>query len=106
MSQKNILGTLVKMQSQVTAIQKEAEAAQFEGSVQGGLVKVTMTGTGELKRVHIDPAALSEDSETVEALVLAACSDAYKKKEAFSKERLAKVTGALMPMGIKIPGLG
>ena len=101
MKPKNILGSLVKMQGQMAAIQKEAEAAEFTGVAQKGLVKIIMAGTGELKRVVIDPTVLEEDADTVEALVLVASADAYKQKEAFAKERLAKVAGGLMPMGIK-----
>lgn len=105
MSNKNILGTLVKAQQQMTAIQKEAEKAEFTGSAQNGLVKVTMLGTGELKRVQVDPAVMTEDAETLEALILVASADAYKQKEAFAKAQLSKVAGGLMPMGIKIPGM-
>lgn len=106
MSQRNILSSLMKMQNQMAAIQKEAEAAEFEGVAQNGLVKIIMAGTGELRRVVIGPAALSEDADTLEALVLVASADAYKKKEAFAKARLSKVAGSLMPLGIKVPGIG
>jgi hypothetical protein len=105
-SQKNILASLMKMQNQMGIIQKEAAAAEFEGVAQNGLVKIVMSGTGELKRVVIGPAALSEDADTVEALLLVASSAAYKKKEAFAKARLAKMAGSMMPMGINIPGMG
>lgn len=106
MNPKNLLGSLVKMQQQMAIIQKDAEAAQFTGVAQNGLVQVIMAGTGELKRVVVDPAVMAEDAETLEALVLVASADAYKQKEAFAKERLSKVAGGLMPMGIKVPGLG
>lgn len=102
----NILGTLASIQTKMAVAQKELEAAEFPGEASQGLVKVVIAGTGELKRVAIDPAALTEDAETVEALVLVAFSNAYKSKEAAAKASLAKAAGGLLPMGMKIPGLG
>jgi len=102
---KNLLATLSKAQSQMASVQKEAEAAVFEGSAQNGLVKVSIKGTGEPTRVELSPVAMGEDAETLEALILVAFSDAYRKKEEFSKARLAKVAGSLLPMGLKIPGM-
>lgn len=106
MSAKNPIAMLMKLQQQMTTIQKAAEEAQFEGVAQNGLVTVAMRGTGELEKLNIDPSVLEEDAETVAALVLVAAGDAYKKKEAFAKQQLSKVAGSMNPLGVKLPGIG
>lgn len=102
----NIIKSLATMQANMSKAQKELEAAEFVGEASRGLVKVVMTGAGELKRLAIDPTVLAEDAETVEALVMVAFGDAYKAKEAAAKASLAKAAGGLMPLGLKVPGFG
>lgn len=109
MQQKNIGGLLKNMQqlqSRMDKIQTELAEALYEGSAGNGLVKVTLTGKGEHKSITIDPSILSEDAETVGDLVLVASKQAYDKKEAAAKEKLAGITSGVLPFGLKFPGLG
>ncbi len=62
-----------KMQQQIADGQAELAEAEVTGTAGGGLVTVTLTGTGEVKAVKIDPKAVdADDVETLEDLVLAA----------------------------------
>lgn len=92
---------MVEMQAQLARI-------EVEGSAGGGLVRVTMTGQSELKRVSIDPSLLKpEEQAIVEDLVVAAASDAKAKAERRMNEEMQKVAGGLgLPPGMGIPGLG
>lgn len=107
--QKNIGGMLkgiTELQKRMDAVQKEIAEATFDGSAANGLVKVTMTGKGEIKHVHIDPSVLTEDAETVGDLVTVAAGKAYEAKEALAKSKLSGIASGLLPLGIKLPGLG
>lgn len=109
MMQKNLgkmMSTLAALQKKGDAIQKELAAATFEGSAADGLVRVQMSGKGELVRVTIDPSLLNEDAETLGDLVTVAGKKAYEAKEAMAKEKLASLAEGVMPFGLKVPGFG
>jgi len=106
MSGGNIVKKLMAAQAALGKVQKEIEESEFTGSSQGGLVVVNITGKGIVKSTTIDSTVLTEDAETVATLVTGAMNNAVEKKDAFSKERLKSVKGALVPTGLKIPGLG
>jgi hypothetical protein len=84
----------------------QAEIATIEviGESGGGMVKVTMTGKHEVKRVQIEPAVVSEDREMLEDLIAAATNDAVHKVEARTQEKMASLTAGLqLPPGMKLP---
>jgi hypothetical protein len=86
--------------------QKQESLAQEEvtGEAGAGMVRITMTGKHEVKRVEIDPSLLSDDKEMLEDLVAAACNDAAHRIDASTKERMAGVTAGLnLPPGMKLP---
>lgn len=101
-----LIGALTRAQANMQRVQKEVEDAVFEAESGGGLVSVRVNGKGELLSIKIQPELLSEDVETVEDLVLSAQRIAYSNKETFAKEKLKSVTAGLLPVGLKIPGLG
>lgn len=105
---KGGLGNLMKqaqeMQEKMQKIQEEIANMEVEGQAGAGLVKVTMTGKHDVKRVHIDDSLLSEDKEILEDLVAAAINDAVRRVEQSSKARMAELTGGLsLPPGFKLP---
>lgn len=92
-----------ELQGRMVAMQEELAALEIEGAAGGGLVRVTLTGKGDMKRVSIDPSlAGPEDIEIVEDLVVAAHADAKSRLEAAVQEKMKQVTGGL-PLP---PGLG
>jgi DNA-binding YbaB/EbfC family protein len=65
-----------KMQADMAAAQDALAAATVEGSAGGGMVKVVVTGSGEVQSVHIAPEVVDpDDVEMLEDLVLAAVGD-------------------------------
>ena len=83
-----------KMQAQLAAAQEELAATQVEGSAGGGLVKATVTGSGELLSLVIDPQAVDpEDVETLADLVVAAVRDANGNAAALQEQKLGPVAG-------------
>jgi DNA-binding YbaB/EbfC family protein len=94
-----------ELQARMEAMQQEVAALEVDGSAGGGLVKVTMNGKGEMKKISIDPSLMKpEEAEIVEDLVVAACNDARTKAEAKLAEKMREMTGGLqLPPGMKLP---
>jgi DNA-binding YbaB/EbfC family protein len=68
------------------------------------MVKVTMTGKHEVKRVQIEAAVAGEDREMLEDLVAAAINDAVRRVEQQSAERMqGMMAGLRLPPGMKLP---
>jgi DNA-binding YbaB/EbfC family protein len=91
-----------KMQADMAAAQDALAEQTVEGSAGGGMVKVVVTGSGEVQSVHISPEVVDpDDVEMLEDLVLAAVSDALRRAQELQAERMGAVTG-----GIDLGGLG
>ena len=71
----------------------------------GGMVKVVLSGKGEMKGLTIDPNLIDpEDAEVLEDLIIAAHNDAKTKSEEMMAEEMKAVTGGLqLPPGMKMP---
>ena len=83
---QQLLKQAQKMQQQVASAQAELAEAQLTGTAGGGLVTVTITGTGEITGVKIDPKAVDpDDVETLEDLVLAALHNAAEAVRALTE---------------------
>ncbi len=104
---KDLMGMMKQvkeMQDRMQRLQEELGSIEVAGSAGGGLVSVTLTGKGDLKRVQIDPSLLKpEEAEIVEDLIVAATADAKSKVEAQVQAKMAEVTGGLpLPPGMKL----
>lgn len=101
-----ILKGITELQKRVDAAQKEISAGLFDGTAANNLVKVTITGKGEIRNVFIDPSLMSEDAGTISDLIVVAGNKANEAKEVFSQSKLAGIANGALPLGLKIPGLG
>ena len=102
------LGDLMKqaqeMQEKMQSMQEEMSNVEVEGAAGAGLVKVTMTGRHDVKKVAIDSSLMNEDKELLEDLLAAAVNDAVRRVEDVNKESMSNLTGGLqMPPGFKMP---
>ena len=93
-----------QLQEQGKNAQEDIARQEVQGEAGGGLVRVTMTGRHDVRRVHIEPSLLGEDREVIEDLVAAAVNDAVRRVEALQREKLAGAAGGLsLPEGFKLP---
>jgi DNA-binding YbaB/EbfC family protein len=85
-----------KMQADMAAAQDALADATVEGSAGGGMVKVVVTGTGDVQSVHIAPEVVDpDDVEMLEDLVLAAITDGLRRAHDLQGESMGNVTGGL-----------
>jgi DNA-binding YbaB/EbfC family protein len=100
----NIMKQAQQMQANMEKAQKELADAEVVGESGAGLVKVTMNGRHDVKRVVIDPELMKDDKEMIEDLVAAAVNDANRRVEKMTQERMASVTAGMgLPAGMKLP---
>src|ERR1700742_3315487 len=96
---KNI-GQMMKqaqqMQTRMAEMQAKLAEVEMTGAAGGGMVQVTLTGKGDMRRVKIDKSLMvADDVEILEDLILAATNDAKNRVDAHLQEEMSKVTGGL-----------
>lgn len=83
-----------KLQADMMKAQEEQAAKSFEGDAGGGLVKVTVSGSGELTDVQVKPEACDpDDTETLGALIVAAFRTAKEQADEAMKEGMPQMPG-------------
>lgn len=93
------------MQAKLAEAQARLQEATAEGQAGGGLVAVTLKGSGELAAVRIDASLLTpEEAEVVGDLLVAAHADAKSKLDAAGQKAMQEAMGPLAGMAGGIPG--
>lgn len=105
---KGGIGQLMKqaqqMQAEMQKAQEEMASLTVTGESGGGMVKVTMTCKHQIRSLDIDDAALGDDKEMLEDLIVAAFNDAVRRVEETVQEKFAGMTSGLnLPAGLKLP---
>jgi DNA-binding YbaB/EbfC family protein len=105
---KGGLGNLMRQaqQMQETMQKAQAELAEIEvtGESGAGMVKVTLNGRHEAKKVLIEPKLLAEEKDMLEDLLVAAVNDAVRKIAARTQEKYSGLmSGMNLPPGMKLP---
>jgi DNA-binding YbaB/EbfC family protein len=82
------------MQKKMKEMQEEIASKEFEGKAGGGLISVVMSGSGEMRKVSIDPSLIqSDDKEMLEDLIVAAHNEAKTKADEESKNNMSGAFG-------------
>ena len=104
---KDLMGMMKQvgqMQARVQQMQEELAGIEIDGQSGGGLVKVTLTGKGDVKKVSIDPSLIKADeAEILEDLIVAAAADAKGKLDTQLQAKMQEMAGGLpLPPGLKL----
>jgi nucleoid-associated protein EbfC len=104
---KDLMGVMKQvgeMQARMQKMQEELGVLEIEGQAGGGLVKVTLSGKGELKRIAIDKSLMKpEEAEILEDLVVAAAQEAKAKLDVELQAKMQEMAGGLpLPPGLKL----
>ncbi len=93
-----------KMQEDMQKMQAEMAEMEMIGESGGGMVKVTMTGAHQVRRVEIDQSLWDEqDKELIEDLVAAAVNGATQIVETKLKEQQqGMMAGIPLPPGFSL----
>jgi DNA-binding YbaB/EbfC family protein len=100
----NLMKQAQQLQASVQKAQEEIAAMEVTGESGGGMVKVTINGRHEARRVSIDPSVPLDDREMIEDLVAAAFNDAVHRLQTATQERMSGLMGGMnLPPGLKLP---
>jgi len=100
----NLMKQAQQMQENLKKAQEKIAELEVEGVSGAGLVKVTMTGKHDVRRVSIDASLMSDDKDMLEDLIAAAVNDAVRKVETVTQEKMSAVTAGMpLPPGMKLP---
>ena len=93
-----------KMQEDMTALQEDIDAREYEVKAGGGVVTVKINGKLEVLSIDVAPEVVDpDDIETMTDIIVAAVNEAIKKVNETNSEEMGKITGGLNVPGI--PGL-
>lgn len=100
----NIMKQAQQMQEKLQKAQEEIANTEITGEAGAGLVKITMTGRHDVKRIEIDPQLMGDDREMLEDLLAAAINDANRRVESMTEEKMSGLTAGMgLPAGMKLP---
>ncbi len=92
------------MQKKMEEMQEKLSKEEITGQSGGGMVKITMNGKFEMKKVEIDPALVNaEETDILEDLITAAYNDAKNKIDANMQNNMSGLTGGMNLGGLKLP---
>ncbi|MGI9556789.1 MAG: YbaB/EbfC family nucleoid-associated protein [Solirubrobacterales bacterium] len=93
-----------QMQADMAKAQQELAEELVEASAGGGMVKVKVTGSMELREVTIDPEAVDpDDVELLQDMVLAAVNEGMRSAQERAQAKMGGLTGGLGDLGL--PGM-
>lgn len=94
-----------EMQTKMVEMQEQLGQREIEADAGGGMVRVTLNGKAEMKRIMIDRTLLDPtQGEMIEDLIVAAFNNAKNKVEETIAEEMSKLTAGMeMPDGFKMP---
>jgi nucleoid-associated protein EbfC len=102
---QQIMKQAQKMQEQMDKVQAELENKSVTAEAGGGMVKVIANGKQRVLKIEVEKEVINpDDKEMLEDLMLAAVNQALEKASALAAEDMQKVTGGMMPPGLKMPG--
>ncbi len=100
----NLMKQAQQMQEKMQRMQEEVAKLEVLGESGGGMVKVTMTGKHEVRRIMIDDSLMSDDKEMLEDLIAAAINDVVRRVEVNQQEKMSGITAGMnLPAGMKLP---
>ena len=104
MNMQGLMKQAQMMQKKMEEAQKKLAESEVTGSSGGGMVKVTLNGKFEAKKVEIDKSLVNaEETDILEDLLLAAFNDAQGKVDAMMSDGMKDITGGLNLGGLKLP---
>ncbi len=100
----NLMKQAQQMQEKMQRMQEEVAKMEVQGESGGGMVKVSMTGKHEVRRIMLDDSLMTDDKEMLEDLIAAAINDAVRRVEVNQQEKMSGITAGMnLPAGMKLP---
>ena len=97
-----------EMQAKMEELQARLGDLEINGEAGAGLVKVTITGKGDMKNIKVSPEAIDmDDMEMMEDLIVAAFNDAKTRADRTVQEKTQEMMAEMgLPAGMMGQGGG
>ncbi|MGN1347237.1 MAG: YbaB/EbfC family nucleoid-associated protein [Eubacteriales bacterium] len=100
-SMQSMIKQAQKMQEDMTTLQEDLDAREYEINAGGGVVTVKINGKMEIISIDIKPEVVDpDDIETLSDILVAAVNEAIRKVNETNSTEMGKITG-----GLNVPGL-
>lgn len=100
MNMQALLKQAQKMQKELAKVENELNQKEYESTMGGGVIKVTVKGSMEVESILINEELLEkENKEDLEEMLKSAVNDALAKAVKDKETTMNKITG-----GVKMPG--
>ena len=94
------MSQMQQIQQQMLEAQEKIANSEVHGQAGGGLVQVTLNGSGQVTAVRIDPKVVDpDDVETLQDLIIGAFADGSRQMATMVQSHLGPLAGG-MPGGV------
>jgi DNA-binding YbaB/EbfC family protein len=102
MNMQQMMKQVQALQKKMQEMQEKMDTAEVTGTAGGGMVEVTATGKGDIKRIKIDKSLLvPEEVEVLEDLIVAALNNAKKNADSSLNDTMKSL--GISPDMMKFP---
>ncbi len=103
LNMQDMMARVQELQTRMADAQQKLRELETTAEVGGGMVRVTMNGKQEVRKISIEKSVVTpDDVELLEDLILSAVNKAIDQSQKMAKEEMGSATAGLMP---NIPGL-
>lgn len=100
MNMQALLKQAQKMQKDMAIKEQELSEKNYDATIGGGVIKVSVKGDVTIQSIDIDEALLEKDNkEDIQEMLIAVLNDALSQASEDKEETLNAITG-----GVKMPG--
>ena len=102
----DMFGKIQDMQAQMQRQQEALALQTVSTEVGGGMVKVTANGTGRVTAISVDRAAIGEDAELLEDLLVSGVNKALDEAGKLAQTEMQKGLSGMLPPGFDASQFG
>jgi len=101
-----MMGQIAEMQRLMQETQQALSQQTVTTEVGGGMVKVTANGQQRLVSITVDRAALGDDAEMLEDLIISGVNKALDEAAALGRSAAEESLGGMLPPGFDLSQFG
>lgn len=105
MNMADMFGQLAEMQNRIKTSQEQLATRTVTAEVGGGMVKVTANGVQRVTAIKIDRAALGEDDDMLEDLLVSGVNKALEQASRLAQEEMQRTASSMLP-GLDLSKMG
>ncbi|XBC40155.1 MAG: YbaB/EbfC family nucleoid-associated protein [Buchnera aphidicola (Nurudea ibofushi)] len=92
----NLMQQAQEIQEKMQRIRKEVSSIEVTGESGAGIVKVTLIGTNNCKKIEIDSTLIVKNEKIIlEDLIVAAFNDAIRKMSELRKKKMSSISSEI-----------